>query len=163
MKYQIHMVITLCAEWKLSCIAVGINRFLVPVVPPPLLSEDKNCTSLLPGTVQVTHLGSEEWEWLKMTRRHVECYSSKGCTSLSIKTSRSTGEPGQGSDSAPLQPPSRPPKCTPTTATSTPLTTRPSDYTTTPPAPHSHTNTHTGAHTRSEGLIKALICKWEPQ
>lgn len=39
MKYQIHMVITLCAECELSCAAVGIKRFLVPVVPPPLLSE----------------------------------------------------------------------------------------------------------------------------
>lgn len=63
-----------------------------------------NNTPLLPVIVQVTPPGLEGWEWLKLTRRHVKCYSSKSSTSLRLRTSRSTGGTGTGGDSTPLRP-----------------------------------------------------------
>lgn len=140
---------------RLSSVSLFPPTLLTVSFPSPPLTEriKKTPTSLLPVIVQVTPLDLEEWKWLKMTRRHVECYSSKSSTSLRIRTSQSTGRTGAGSDSAPLRPPSRPRNADqPPHSPPTPHTPRLVQVITPhPPPPNpSHTNTHTQARTHAQ-------------
>ena len=124
-----------------------------------VLKDKKKNTSLLPVILQVTPTGLKERRWLKMTRGHVECYSSKSSTSLRYQNQPvHRGE--QGWEVTQLPSGRNPdPKMLIIPLL---LTTRPSSYTL-PNPPHTHTHTHIHTHTCSEGIIKALICKWEPQ